>query len=231
MVWAILFLIPKENTVTRGIGLLETLWKVLDELIDTCLCTILQMHDFLHRFRAGRGMGTAIMDLKHSQEIASIDQDPLFLVFLDFSKAYDTVDRDRLLITLEGYGAVPQICGLLETFWDCQQVVPRHNGFHRPAFPTTRGTMLGRLVFPTMFNVVVDNVIKTWLAMMVEDQRVAHEGLVETIGQCLGVFYAKYGMFRSRDLDWLHHMMNVLVGLFKRYGLAANVVKSCTMTY
>ena len=35
----------------------------------------------------------AIMDLKLVQELASIDQDPLFLVFLDLRKAYDIVDR------------------------------------------------------------------------------------------------------------------------------------------
>ena len=65
------------------------------------------------------------MELKIAQEIASIDQDPLFLVFLDLRKAYDIVDREHLIITLEGYGLGPRICGILETCWDCQQVVPR----------------------------------------------------------------------------------------------------------
>ena len=34
-----------------------------------------------------------------------------------------------------------------------------------------------------MFNVVVDNVIRNWLAMTVEYQGVAHDGLGETIGR------------------------------------------------
>ena len=66
--------------------------------------------------------------------------------------------------------------------------------------------------------------------MMVEDQRVAHYGLIETNGRCLGVFYAYDGMVISRDSEWLQHMMNFLVGLFRRYGLASNVAKSCKMT-
>ena len=82
----------------------------------------------------------------------------------------------------------------------------------------------------TLFNVLVDNVIRTWLVMTVEYQRVAHHGLGDTLGGCLGVFYSKDCMVGSSNSDWLQHEMNVLVGLFIRYGLAANVAKSSTMT-
>ena len=78
--WNVLVLIPKGFSNIRGIGLIETLWKVVESLIDTCLHTILQLHDDLHGFRSGRGMGTAIIELKLAQELASIDQSPLFLV-------------------------------------------------------------------------------------------------------------------------------------------------------
>ena len=100
----------------------------------------------------------AIMELKISQELASIDQVPLFLVFLELRKAYNTVDQERLLIKLEGYGAGPCLCGILETFWECQQVVTIYNGFHGPDFTATRGATQGGLVSTTLFNMVVDNV-------------------------------------------------------------------------
>ena len=58
----------------------------------------------------------------------------------------------------------------------------------------------------------------------------AHDGIGYTVGQCLGVFYADYGMVVSRNPYWLHHATNILVGLFGRYGLASNVTKSHTMT-
>ena len=112
------------------------------------------------------------------------------------------MDRERLLITLEGFDLGPQMCGLLKIFWDCQQVVPRQNNFHGPAFPATMGTTQGRLVSLTLFNVVVENVIRTWLNMTVEDQRVDHDRLVDTIGRCLGVFYSNDGMVGPRNLDW-----------------------------
>ena len=109
-------------------------------------------------------------------------------------------------------------------------MVPRQNGFHRLALPDTRGRTRGGLVSPTLFNMVVDNVIRTWLSMTVEDHRVAQDGLKETIGRYVGVFYADDGMVGSRDLDWQPHALNVLVSLCRRYDLAAIVAKSCTVT-
>ena len=81
------------------------------------------------------------MELQLAQELDSIDQVPLFLVFLDLSKEYDTMDRGRLIQTLEGYGAGPRIYDLLETFWVHQKVVPQQNGYHGPAFSATQETM------------------------------------------------------------------------------------------
>ena len=214
MGWTFLVLIPKDITNTWVIGLLETLWKVIAALIDTCLRASLQFHDIFHRFQSGRGTGMAIMELNLVQELAIVDHGPLLLVFFDLRKAYDTVNRDRLIQTLEGYDAGPRMYGLLETLLAHEQVVPIHNGYHRPSFPATRETTQVSLVSPTLFNIVVDNAILTWLAMKLEYQRVYQYGLVETVGQCLGVFYNDDNMVGSRDPDWLQHLMNVPISFF-----------------
>ena len=105
-----------------------------EALIETFLGASLHMYNVLHGFRNGRKAGTAII-------ISRIDQDPIFLVCMDHRKAYNTVDRELLLVTLEGYGAGPWMCGILETFWEFQQVVLSQNGFHGLAFPDTRGKL------------------------------------------------------------------------------------------
>ena len=66
--------------------------------------------------------------------------------------------------------------------------------------------------------------------MTVENHPVDQDGLVETFGRFVGVFYTENGTVGSRDLDWMYHAMNIPVGLFLRYGLASNVAKSRTTT-
>ena len=109
------------------------------------------------------------MELKLVQELTIVYHNPLLLLFLDLRKAYDTIVSERLILTLEGYGARPSLCVLLEAFWAHQQVVRRHNGFLGPALIFTRGKTQGGLVSLKLFNVVVYNIIKPWLAMPVED--------------------------------------------------------------
>ena len=83
IVWTILVLTPKGNTDTRGIGLLESLWKVVEVIIDTFLRASVRLHNVLHGLSEGRGTGTTTLELKLAKELVSVDQDPPFLVFLD----------------------------------------------------------------------------------------------------------------------------------------------------
>ena len=52
---------------------------------------------------------------------------------------------------------------------------------------------------PTLFNIILYNVVRNWLASMVEEELVAHEGLGLAMGQCLVLFYTNDGMVGSLD--------------------------------
>ena len=122
-------------------------------------------------------MGTARMELKLAQELASLDQYPLLLVFLDLSKAYDNLDQGRPLQTLAGYVAGPKPRGLLAEIWSRHKLVTFQNGLHGPQFQYTRGMAHGRLALPTLFSMAVDSVVRHWLSLTVEDDSDTHDGL------------------------------------------------------
>ena len=99
-------------------------------MIDTRIKIVVQFHDFLYRFCAGGG--TAIIELKLSQELSSVYQYPLFIVFFYIRKAYDNLDGEWILLTLAGYGEGPKLRGFLAVLWSCQEVVTLQNIFHGP---------------------------------------------------------------------------------------------------
>ena len=55
--WKILVLIPKGNTYTWGICLLESMWKVVEVIIDTHLRASVRIYNVLYGFYAGRITG------------------------------------------------------------------------------------------------------------------------------------------------------------------------------
>ena len=65
----------------------------------------------------------------------------------------------------------------------------------------TLGMTQEGLISPTLFNMVVDNVVRTWMEMTVKDQVLAQEGLGINVGRRLGVFYANYGIIGSRESE------------------------------
>ena len=97
MLRTIIVLIPKGASGDfRGIGLLEAIWKLIERVLGERLSKI-ELHDYLHGFRAKRGCGTGIMEAKLVQQLAYREQAPLFCIFLDLKKAYNAIDLGRCL--------------------------------------------------------------------------------------------------------------------------------------
>ena len=191
--WTILVLPPKGNTGTQGISLLE-MQKVVEDIIDTRLQARIQFQNVLHGFCVGRGTGTEITELNISQDLARVNQDTLFLVLLELRKAYNTVYHGRLISTLEGYGAELHMCKIIATFWVHKEVVIRHNGYHGLNFNTNWGTTQDGLISLYLFKVVVDNVVRTWKEITVNNQTVVQEGLLLNVVRCLVFFDSGDGM-------------------------------------
>ena len=118
-------LIPKVKGGYRGIGLMETIWKVCMSIVSSWLQSSIVLHDALHCFRQGRSTGTAIMEAKLEQQLAGIVHNPLFQVFLHVKKSYDSLDRGRCMEILRDYGLGTRLQRLLQWYLDGQRVVTK----------------------------------------------------------------------------------------------------------
>ena len=106
----ILALIPKDITSYQGIALLESICKLASAIVSFRLSEGIQLHDAIHGFRAKRGTGTAILELKLLMQHTKLcGVKKLCIIFLDLQKACHTLDQGRTLEILEGCGVGPSV--------------------------------------------------------------------------------------------------------------------------
>ena len=149
---------------------------------------------------------------------ASANHATLKQLYLDMTKAYDTLDRSKTLLILEAYGVGPNILRIIRTFWERHKVVPRASGYHGRAFQATRGVTQGDILSPMVFNIVVDCIIKAW---KMEHPEVA--SVVDTI------FYADDGELASEDPIALQQATDSFTDYCSRVGLKMNAAKTRVM--
>ena len=216
-----LVLIPKaEQGKYRGIALLESVYKLISGLINNRVTTSVRYHDSIHGFRAGRSCSTAILEAKLEMQRARRSGQVYYQVFLDLSKAYDTVDRDRLRLVLQAYGIGPRLLRFLDNSWEGSGVVPRKLGrYGRNLIRTERGVKQGDIPSPTFFNLMVDLVIRAE-----EASRIGRQGENVRVA-----FYADDGRIGGVDPVAVQSSLTSFVDLFARMGLQMNAAKTEAM--
>ena len=104
----------------------------------------------------------------------------------------------------------------------------RAGGYYRAAIKKSRGVTQGDMLYSTIFNVVVDVVVRHWVKVMLEgaEERSKHrkEGRHKN-----ALFYADDDMVASLDPRWLQGAFSTVAYLFDMVGLRNNVRKKVGM--
>ena len=109
-------------------------------------------------------------------------------------------------------------------YWDKTTMVVRVGGYYGKGFQGGRGVTQGDPLSPTIFNVVVDAVVRHWVTIAVTEAEKKREWGREGRHQA-ALFYADDGMFASSDPQWLQWAFTQLVGMFDRVGLNTDTGK------
>jgi Reverse transcriptase (RNA-dependent DNA polymerase) len=211
-------LIPKgQPDQFRGIALLEVIYKLVSMIINTRLSSTIKFHKVIHGFRRGHGTTTAMAEFKLIMRAACQMDMPHFTIFLDLEKAYVTLDRERTLQILQGYGVVPNIRNIIAQTWAMDRMIPRQAGFYGEPFTTSRGVRQGDIMSLTVFNIVCDAAIRHC------EGATPHQGLKS-------IFYADDGVLIRKDPTTVQNFLDVYMDAFARVGLQMNVAKTKAMT-
>ena len=155
--------LPSDLASYRPISLTSCIVKILERMINDRLYHLAESHGWFNTqqagFRKGRGCDDqaariiqAIEDgFQHKPMLRSI------LVLLDFSKAYDTVWQERLLLSMMDTGVPLTIIRWLRSFLLNRQAKVRFNGILGRSRKMKQGLPQGSVLSPILFLFYINN--------------------------------------------------------------------------
>ena len=90
------------------------------------------------------------------------------------------MDRSRILKIFEVYGVGQRVRRLLWAYWIKSTMVARAGGYYGTGFKGERGVTQVDPLSPTIFNVVVDAVVRHWVTLEVEEAETRGSGRAGT---------------------------------------------------
>ena len=159
--------LPKKGNLElmtnfRGISLTSIAAKVYNRVL---LNRIREPIDAILRrnqagFRKGRSCIQQIHILRRIMEGASAQDIPLFITFIDFMKAFDSIDREMMFAILRHYGIPEQIVAAIRVLYDESTSRVYVEGEFSEAFQITAGVLQGDVLAPFLFIIVIDYISK-----------------------------------------------------------------------
>ena len=156
--------------------------------------------------------------------------EPLFQVFLDVQKVYDSLDRGRCMEIMRRYGMGQRIAHLIAHHWENLMFILKAKRFLGTPFSTGRGFMQGYPASPIIFNIVVDVVVRAVLEVVCGPQESWH-GMGWAVGDLRLIFYADNDSIGGRDHIWVQDALTVSVAIFQRMVLETNLEKTKSLVF
>ena len=113
-------------------------------------------------FRPGRGTADMILSAIQLQEKCLEQQMPLYQVFVDLTKAYDTVNRDALWIVLGRNGCPPEFVDKFRQLHSSMKAQVNFDGQLSEKFSVDNGVKQGDIPAPTLFSIYLSAML--WYA-------------------------------------------------------------------
>ena len=160
---AIIIALPKIAHATqpnqyRGITLLSHLSKVITNII-LARSQGLPLLPNQYGFRPNRSTVHAIYVLKSIIHKAKQRGIHLWVTYFDVTKAYDSINREKLWNILKCVGFGPRILSIIRELYD-DRVWVRVDGNTRDSFKSSVGLRQGCLLSPFLFNIALDYALK-----------------------------------------------------------------------
>lgn len=200
---------PKDPTNYRPISVLSSINKVFEKILSLRLNSFMDVTGLLYHRQFGfrQGSSTEVAVLELVDDIAcSIDRKMCAAtVFLDLSKAFDTINHRILLQKLDAYGVRGSANDLLRSYLTDrnQQVVV--SGIRSPPCSITCGVPQGSNLGPLLFLIYVNDIarlnLKGKLRLFADDTAISYEAsYANELNQCMSTDLQKVMEYLENNL-------------------------------
>lgn len=152
----------KKGSITdknnyRPVAITTVFSKILEHLILQKYEHLLKTHDNQFGFKAAHSTDQCIFTLKQIIEFYNCLSSPVFVCFVDASKAFDRLNHWTLFKKLLVLG-IPTIVVRIFSYWyNHQQFCIRWGSTVSHPFFTSNGVRQGGIISPILFNIYMDN--------------------------------------------------------------------------
>ena len=162
----------KEPAKHRGLSIGSTVCKLIINLILERLRSWYeaQLTDEQNGFRTDRGTPDGIYTTKRVQQITNRKKQPLYLLFVDLTAAFDHIPRKWLFDTIRlrfPKGEYPKLFVILEKLYSNTTLTYEEAN---EIFVTTSGVRQGGPESPPLFNLYIDFVMRVFLERCMKDK-------------------------------------------------------------
>lgn len=140
----------------RGISLLSIVGKTFARVVLNRLQSLAERvyPESQCGFRAERSTIDMIFSLRQLQEKCREQRRPLYIAFIDLTKAFDLVSRSGLFTLLHRIGCPPKLLRLITSFHKEMKGTVQYDGSSSDPFPIKSGVKQGCVLAPTLFGIL-----------------------------------------------------------------------------